>query len=600
MSARGILPLAAVLVALGGGAALAAKDDTLLVSERGGVAANGNSRSMSVSADGGRVAFTSAADNLSDADQTTDDIFLRDMLTGSVALVSRRSNTLLGTPGAGANGLSATPAISADGRHVVFASEAGNLAGPIEPNFQQIFVRDTQAGRTTLVSRFTGTSGAMANGDSPNADISSDGRFVAFQSAGHQLDGTERDHPDEYDIWLRDTVLGTTSLVSVTDAEAGVIDDSTLPSISADGRWVAFQSKAEDMSPEDEDSLDDIYVRDTVAGTTRLASRQSTVNDTPGDKANAAAQNADISADGRWVAFQSAATNLSASDADATTDVFVRDMQTETTVLVSRASISAGGAAGDGNSTLPAISADGRYVAFGSTAGNLSDADGPVSDVFVRDLQTGTTTLVSRQSAAAGGAGADSVSANASISADGRYVGFDSSANNLSAVDDDGFRNAFMRDVLGVPPVAPPPPPVDGSSPVLSSVSMSRKRFRAARASSRAAARRRARVGTTFRWSLSEDARTSVGFERGLRGRRVGRRCLRLRRGVRIRRRCTRWRSAGLLVLPGTAGANSAFFNGRVAGRALRPGRYRATLQSADAAGNRSAARRVGFRIVRR
>ena len=100
MSARRIFPLAAVLAALGGGVALAAKDETLLVSERGGVAANGNSRSVSVSADGGRVAFTSAADNLSDDDQTTDDIFLRDMLTGGVALVSRRSDNLLGPPGA--------------------------------------------------------------------------------------------------------------------------------------------------------------------------------------------------------------------------------------------------------------------------------------------------------------------------------------------------------------------------------------------------------------------------------------------------------------------------------------------------------------------
>ncbi len=138
--------------------------------------------------------------------------------------------------------------------------------------------------------------------------------------------------------------------------------------------------------------------------------------------------------------------------------MFVRDLQANTTTLASRAA-GAAGAAGDDVSAQPAISADGRFVAFSSAADNLStEDDDAVSDVFVRDLQASTTTLVSRASGPGGAAG-DDRSQTAAISATGRHVAFESLADNLSAEDDNSLVNVFRRDVLGAPP-APPPPPV--------------------------------------------------------------------------------------------------------------------------------------------
>ena len=603
---RWIAGCAAALCALAAGSALAAKDETTFVTRQspgdGGAAANGNSRALSLSANGGKVAFQSTADNLSAADVATDDIFVRDLATGAVTLVSRRSNTLLGTPGAAADDVSTRPHISADGRWVAFASEADNLAGATY--LESVFVRDLQTSRTELVSRATGATGQMAQGQSRESAISANGRFVAFSSIGSVLDGQTQDGPDE-DVWLRDTVLDTTTMVSIKDDESeGGDSRSDFPSISADGRFVAFESHSADLSPDDGDYPNDIYVRDTVAGTTRLVSRQSTINDTPGTKGDAASEKAAISADGRFVAFESAANNLSASDKDDSVDVFVRDLQTETTLLVSRQAGADGAAGADAEAGAPAISADGRYVAFTSAATNLSDADAPGNDVFVRDLVLSTVALVSRQSAAAGGAGGDASSGGVALTPDGRFAGFDSSANNLSAEDDDVFRNGFVRDVLGASlGPALPGPTGDTTAPVLSRVRLTRARFRAARRGGRpgsaAKRRRRTPVGTTVRWSLSEDARTVLAVERALAGRRAGRRC----RPPRVRprgRRCTRWRAAGVLVLPGSAGANSAFFSGRVGRGALAAGTYRMRLRSLDTAGNRSPERRLRFRIVRR
>ena len=156
-----------------------------------------------------------------------------------------------------------------------------------------------------------------------------------------------------------------------------------------------------------------------------------------------------ISADGRFVAFDVGRRQPERpSDNDGVCDVFVRDLQTGATTYVSRAG---GAARGDGDSFSPSISADGRFVAFGSDATNLSaDDDDASPDVFVRDLQASTTTLVSRAGGATGAPGDDD-SGEPSISADGRFVAFSSPANNLSAEDDDDFENVFVRDVLGDP-----------------------------------------------------------------------------------------------------------------------------------------------------
>ena len=169
--------------------------------------------------------------------------------------------------------------------------------------------------------------------------------------------------------------------------------DSFEGTVSGDGRLVAFQSGADNLSTEDNNAFTNVFVRDLQNNTTTLVSRASGASGAAGDDFSA---NAEISADGRFVAFHSNADNLSAEDDDAVIDVYVRDLQAGTTTLVSRAD-GATGAGGDASSTQPSISADGRLVVFESEADNLSgDSVDVFSEVFVRDLQANTTTLVSR------------------------------------------------------------------------------------------------------------------------------------------------------------------------------------------------------------
>jgi RTX calcium-binding nonapeptide repeat (4 copies)/WD40-like Beta Propeller Repeat len=176
-----------------------------------------------------------------------------------------------------------------------------------------------------------------------------------------------------------------------------------------------------------------------------------------GAKGNSSSGRPAVSTDGRFVAFESFASNLHPDDADADPDVFVRDLQAGTTTLVSRA---AGAASSKGNAVSfePTVSADGRFVAFTSWASNLHPEDADLSsDVFVRDLQADTTTLVSRAAGAAGAKGNDH-SFEPAVSADGRFVAFTSAASNLHPDDADTSEDVFVRDVLGAPPSPPPPP----------------------------------------------------------------------------------------------------------------------------------------------
>ena len=423
--------------------AQAEKDDLSLVSRATGAfgaAVDFNAFDPSISGDGRFVAFSSEADNLSSEDNDAfRNVFVRDLRTQTTVLVSRAK-------GVAGDGTSREASISADGRFVAFASEADNLSGEDADGTLDIFVRDLQAQTTDLVSR--SPMGGGADGDSDSPAVSADGRFVAFNSQAENLSAEDED--GTLDVFVRDRQTGTTLYASRASGAAGAQGNgpSVFPSISSDGRYVAFQSLASSLSGDDIDGLYDVFVRDLVTNTTVLASRAGN-----GAAADGDSWQPSISADGRSVAFTSEANNLTAGDDDDYWNIFVRDLQHGAVTYVS----GAGGAAGDLGSMTPSISADGRFVAFVSYARNLSaEDDNAFADVFVHDLHANATTFVSRGAGATGAPGNDHSSAPA-ISGDGRFVAFSSQANNLSAEDDDARWNVFRRDVLGDPSVPPAP-----------------------------------------------------------------------------------------------------------------------------------------------
>jgi Tol biopolymer transport system component len=281
------------------------------------------------------------------------------------------------------------------------------------------------------------SSGTQENNACRSPSISADGRYVAFYSYADNL--VSGDTNGTWDVFVRDRQSGTTERVSVDSLGAQGNDFSYTPSISADGRYVAFMSKATNLVGGDTNGAWDVFVRDRQGATTERVSV-----DSLGSQGNGGSNVPSISADGRYVAFQSNATNLVSGDTNGSPDVFVRDRQTGTT---ERVSVDSGGVQGNGTSSLPSISADGRHVAFESYASNLVSGDTTWwQDVFVRDRQSGTTERVSIDSFGAQGNG---FSDKPSISADGRYVAFRSDASNLVSGDTNGWHDAFVRDRCG-------------------------------------------------------------------------------------------------------------------------------------------------------
>ena len=427
-------------------------DETELISvqpaDAGGLGADGVSFNPVLSADGRYVAFESNADNLSGEDNDAfRDVFLRDTQTGAITLVSRRSAAEGGT---GGNDVSEVHGISADGRHVAFSSDADNLSASDDNAHRNVFVRDTATATTILVSRQSaGDGGDGGNGQAGFASMSADGRYVAFGSSSSNL--AADDDNGETDIFVRDLQTNATTLVSRRSALSGngpANDSSFNADISADGRYVAFESSADNLSTIDDNAVFNVFVRDLQTGSVRVVSRRSAGVPDGGDGGNGHSRHPSLSADGRYVAFDSEADNLSDEDDNAVTGVFVRDLELDTTTLGSRQS--GAGAGADGDSEYAVLSPDARLLAFDSEADNLSTGDnGNVQDVFVRDLQTGIVSLVSRQSAADGGVGGDGESGGAAFSGDGRYIGFHSGADNLSALDSDGVFDVFRRDLFG-------------------------------------------------------------------------------------------------------------------------------------------------------
>jgi len=266
---------------------------------------------------------------------------------------------------------------------------------------------------------------------------------VAFMSDAGNL--VPDDTNGATDVFVHDRQTGKTTRVSLSWDGTEGNSHSWSPSISADGRYVAFNSRATNLVPDDTNGVADIFVRDRQKGQTARVSLS-----WDGTEGNGWKDNPRVTADGGYAAFESDATNLVPSDTNEWTDVFVRDRQTGETT---RVSLSSGGSEGNSDCWYPSITADGRYVAFNSRATNLVPGDtNGVLDVFVRDRQTGQTVRVSLSWD--GTEGNDS-SYIPSISANGRYVAFMSDASNLVPNDTNGVRDIFVQERAEVAVTAP-------------------------------------------------------------------------------------------------------------------------------------------------
>jgi Tol biopolymer transport system component len=369
---------------------------------------NGWSLRPSLSRQGRFVAFESEASNLIRRDTNgVYDIFIRDRKRGTTRRVSVSSR------GGQANADSTYPAISANGRFIAFQTRAGLIPGDTNGR-RDLFVHDRRAHETRLAGR-----------RGFNAVIADTGRFVAFESVAARL--APRDTNRRRDVFVRDLRTGRTRLVSVSTAGKQGEGRSSDAAISAHGRFVAFESKATNLVHGDTNVRRDIFVRDRETGRTERVSISST-----GRQADGPSDSASLSADGRFVAFRSKATNLIPHDTNQQRDVFVHDRATGET---SRVSFDSAGSQMNRSSGDPSISADGRFVAFGSFFHN-----------FLHDRVTGETTRVDVSST---GVPSDNASGDEpAISADGRFVAFSSTAQNLVRRDTNSERDIFVRGPL--------------------------------------------------------------------------------------------------------------------------------------------------------
>jgi len=406
-------PLSCVLLAAAVTSFLPAQTTELVSRSPGGTAANNGCNEPVVSGDGRFVAFVSSATNLVSGDTNNRlDVFVRDLHAATTTRVS------IGPGGVEANHDCIQPVISADGRFVAFASAATNLVAGGTNNFRKVYLHDRLTGTTSLAC-LTSTGGHPA-GTCESPSISDDGRLVVFRSDYWGL--VPNDTNNSWDTFVHDRLLGTTTRISLRADGSEAVAGGQVGRISGDGRFVAFDT-GDPLEPSDVGFLTDVYVRDLVLGTLERA----TVTPSGGHAVGGGSV-LDISADGRHVLLMSGSRDLVPNDTNTTLfgDLFVRDLQTNTTQLVN---LSTTGAQAVGPIWSARLSADGRKVVFCSSNNSIVPGDTmPLEDVFVRDRWLGTVAKVNLSSA---GVQANNYTRIADISGDGRYVTFLSSATNL-------------------------------------------------------------------------------------------------------------------------------------------------------------------------
>jgi Tol biopolymer transport system component len=354
------------------------------------------------------------------------------LLTASGVVAQQTTRISESTTGAQGDRASNRPDLSDDGNLISFESQSTTFVANDTNFVQDVFLRDIVAGNTERVS--VGPFGLQANGESKRAVISGDGRYVTFISLANNFDAL--DFNLTYDIFVRDRQLATTTLVSRALTTLSGNGLSTRPAIASGGGFIAFRSLASDLVAGDLNLIDDIFVYDMATGTLERASIS-----TAGVEGNATSDRPSISGDGSKVVYYSDATNLVTVDTNLQRDIFLHDRATHATSLVS---VSSTGVQGNGPSSRPSISADGQYVAFTSDSSNLVANDfNFVGDIFVRDLINGTTELISKSSSGVQG---NALSSVPTISADGRYVSYRSIASNLVPTDFNNAEDVFLYD----------------------------------------------------------------------------------------------------------------------------------------------------------
>ncbi len=362
----------------------------------------------------------------------------------------RTERVSVSSSGTAADGHSGGARLSADGGRVAFASDASNLVAGDTNGVRDVFVRKLKSGKTQRIS--ISSAGQQADGPSLPSEIeliggpslSADGRFVAFGSSATNL--VADDTNGATDIFVRDLERDKTKRVSLGAGGAQGDRSSLHPALSGDGELIVFASNASNLVAGDTNGATDIFVRDLESKRTRRVSVSSA-----GAESDDVSIRPVISEDGKLVVFESLATNLAPGDANATApglgpmDMFAHDLKKGRTELVSAGPSQAGGNEGSFTGLQPAISADRRFVGFDSFASDLVAGDGNASfDTFVRDLKKDRTRLVSLSS---DGAQGDAGSGFPSLTRDGRHVAFASDASNLVPGDTNGGSDIFVRDL---------------------------------------------------------------------------------------------------------------------------------------------------------
>jgi Tol biopolymer transport system component len=382
--------------------------------------ANHDSWWAELSGDGGTVVYASFASNLTDERDTNGelDIFATDLRTRVTERISVAADGGIG------DSFSLTPTVSRDGRYVGFSSGATNLVEGDDNGRTDSFVRDRQTGTTEMVS--VSSSGEPGDDNSGSPKLSADGRYAVFDSMATNL--VPGDTNGRNDVFLHDRQTGTTERISVTQDGEQSEGNAREATISADGRYIAFQSDASDLVPGDDNGEIDTFLLDRRTGTLTRITGPDPATSTDGPV---------ISADGTKIAY---------SNGFGLGEIYVQDLATGKADMVS---VTLDGTGANALTFAPSLSADGSKVAFYSSADTLVEGDtNNLNDIFVRDVAAGTT---SRVSAVPGGGEGDGRSYLPSISADGRYVTFESTSSNLVDGDTNKRSDIFVHDLVNGP-----------------------------------------------------------------------------------------------------------------------------------------------------